>query len=187
VQAAVDAAAPGDVIKVAAGTYAGVTFRASVTQTVYISKSVTIRGGYTAAFAEPPDPQANPTTLDAQGQGRVIYITGNISPTIEGLRITGGSTTSYGGGIHVISATATISNNEIFGNVASGNYGFGGGIFLGLDSSILNRNVITANSAGHGGGGLMLVDSKATLNGNRITFNSACGGGGLDVIYSNNG
>lgn len=59
---------------------------------VYISKTVTIRGGYTTTngFADPPNPDTNPTTLDAQGQGRVLYITGDISLTIEGLRITGG-------------------------------------------------------------------------------------------------
>ena len=189
VQAAVDAAAPGDVIKVAAGTYTGISARAGITQMVYISKSVIIRGGYTAAFTEPSNPQANPTTLNAQGQGRVIYINGSISPTIEGLRITGGNAvvadlSYYGGGIYVVSATATISNNQIFGNMTPDDFGLGGGVFLGLDSSILNRNVITGNSAGHGGGGLMLAFSKATLNGNTIASNSACGGGGLDMVYS---
>jgi len=40
VQAAVDAASEGDVIKVAAGAYTGVSARAGVTQTVYVSKGV---------------------------------------------------------------------------------------------------------------------------------------------------
>jgi pectin methylesterase-like acyl-CoA thioesterase len=50
VQAAVDAASAGDVIKVATGTYTDVSTRAGVTQVVYIDKGVTIRGGYTTAF-----------------------------------------------------------------------------------------------------------------------------------------
>jgi hypothetical protein len=107
IQDAVDAASDGGVIKVAAGTYTGVQGRPApagyvgpsvITQVVYISKTVTIRGGYTTAFTDPPDPEANPTTLDARGQGRVIHITGDISPTVEGLRITGGDASGLGGG-----------------------------------------------------------------------------------------
>ena len=74
VQEAVDAANPDDVIKVAAGTYSGVSTRDEVTQTVYISKNVTIRGGYTTTDWENSAPATNPTTLDAQGQGRVLFI-----------------------------------------------------------------------------------------------------------------
>lgn len=93
-----------------------------ITQVVYISRTVTVRGGYTTAngFAGPPDPLANPTTLDAGRQGRVLFISGDISPTIEGLRITGGNATGLrgqgsvnvhvGGGMYVYTATATISN-----------------------------------------------------------------------------
>ncbi|MCL4298614.1 MAG: DUF11 domain-containing protein [Anaerolineae bacterium] len=197
VQAAVDAAAPGDVIMVAAGTYIDVHQRVDygipVTQVVFISKSVTIRGGYTTAFAEPPDPQANPTTLDAQGQGRVFYITGSITPTIEGLRITGGSVSDweYGGGIYVESAAATIRNNYIFNNKADDGsdpdftWDFGGGVFLGAGHSTLISNVITGNWASYGGGGLMLIGSQATFSRNIISSNRAgCGGGGFGAIYS---
>ena len=91
IQDAVDAASAGDVIKVAAGIYRGVSARAGITQVVYIDKSVTLQGGYTTTDWTTSDPIANATTLDAQGQGRVLYITGNIRPTIEGLRITGGT------------------------------------------------------------------------------------------------
>jgi hypothetical protein len=84
IQAAVDAANDGDVVKVATGVYIGVSAREGVTQVVYVSKTVTIRGGYTTAFTDPPDPEANPTTLDALGQGRVLYITGDINPRSKG-------------------------------------------------------------------------------------------------------
>ena len=139
VQAAVDAAdSPDDVVNVAAGTYTGVQGRpapagyngpGTVLQIVYISKTVTVRGGYTTAFTDPPDPEANPTTLDAQDGGRVLFVTGDISPAVEGLRITGGDAAGLGGGeyswydvgggVYVISATATISDNQVFSNTGA--------------------------------------------------------------------
>ena len=97
VQEAVDAATAGDEIRVARGTYNEVTARDGVTETVYISKSVSIRGGYTRRVWTTPDPVANPTTLDAQGRGRVFYIEGPSSPRIEGLRIAGGDAKGQGG------------------------------------------------------------------------------------------
>jgi hypothetical protein len=98
VQAAVDAASGGEEIRVAGGVYTGVHQREGITQVVYISKTVMVRGGYTTTngFADPPDPGTNPTTLDAQGLGRVLYII--ISPTVEGLRIAGGDAAGLEGG-----------------------------------------------------------------------------------------
>jgi hypothetical protein len=84
IQHAVDVAAPGDEIKVVGGTYTGVSSRLSqgfgntvvVTQMIYLSKSVSIQGGYDTLFSEPPQPTVYLTILDAQGQGRVFYIMG---------------------------------------------------------------------------------------------------------------
>ena len=100
IQAAVDASSPGDEIRVAAGAYtdlngrprADLTSTGIVTQVIYISKTITLRGGYLTInrFADPPDGQANLTLIDARQHGRGLYITGNISPTIENLAITGG-------------------------------------------------------------------------------------------------
>jgi uncharacterized repeat protein (TIGR01451 family) len=192
IQAAVDAATPGDVIKVATGTYTGVSFRAGVTQTVFISKNVTIRGGYTTAFSEPPDPQANPTTLDAQGQGRVFFITGTISLTIEGLRITGGNANGVGGlplitaedaggGVLIILATVIFNNNHVIGNTAFD----GGGLFLWQGTGTLNNNLFATNTAVVWGGGVVLYSSTATVNGNTILANTANNFAGLIVFDSN--
>ena len=70
-----------------------------VTQVVYISKTMTIRGRYTTTNWTMPDGQNNPTTLDAQRQGRVMLIAGDISPTIEGPQITLGDATPLGGSL----------------------------------------------------------------------------------------
>jgi hypothetical protein len=199
---------PEDVIKVAAGTYTGVNHYGGLAQVVYISKTVTIRGGYTTTNWMTSDTDANPTTLDAQGQGRVFYITGGpsaglgqaISPTIEGLRITGGNATGLGGppgagdaggGVYAISAAPAIRHNWVFSNTAAD----GGGLFMFDSNATLSRNTVSGNTAAFGGGlvlynttemsgELMLWDGPATLSGNNIISNAAHYGGGLFLFYS---
>jgi len=211
----VDAAGEGTVIKVAAGTYTGINDHGGLAQVVYIDKGVTIQGGHTTDFAGPPDPVANPTTLDAQGGGRVLYIVGElapgtgISPTIEGLRITGGDAAGLddtGGGIYVVGASATIRNNQVFSNTAHWGGGLylqesvailtgntivtntaddGGGLYLQESDAILSGNTVVSNVAPHDGGGLYLKESDAALAGNAIVGNSAShDGGGLYLWVS---
>ena len=171
VQYAVDRAAGGDEILVATGVYTN--------QAVYLNKTVTIRGGYATGNWTTSDPAANPTTLDAHGQGPgpVLYITGNISPTIESLRLTGGSGYggSYGGGVYVVDAAATISKCWVFDNSAA----LGGGLYLSSGASTLDGNTIISNTANQGGG-LYLYSGAITLKGNLISSNSATlDGGGM--------
>jgi len=187
VQAAVDAAASGDEIRVAAGAYTGVSARQGVTQVVYISKTVTVRGGYTTISWATSDPNANPTMLDAQGKGRVLYVIGDISPTIEGLRITGGNAAGMGGGYFGFdcgggvylnhrdaNSAATLDNNHVFSNTAT----LGGGLCLYFSAATITGNTIVSNTA-ESGGGLWLDRSEDTLSGNTIASNAAQGGGGL--------
>jgi hypothetical protein len=223
VQYAVDAADWGDVVKIASGIYADVHSRlappgysgpAVITQVVYIRKSVTIRGGYASpGFTDPPDPESNPTTLDAEGEGRVLFVIGEITPTVEGLRITDGDATGLGecgggidagGGVYIVTATALISGNEVFGNsvpdgdggglelrnspstlignvVYGNNAGFGAGLDLYKSAVTLIANTIVTNTSSDGGGGLTLSSSDATLDGNLIRANSAARGGGLQL------
>ncbi len=220
VQRAVDASDEGDEIRVAAGVYTDVNIRPRndvtttgvVTQVVYISKTVTIRGGYTAAFAGPPDPEVNPTTLDAQGQGRVLYIIGwGKSPTVEGLRLTDGYHPVSGGGIYVYGAGPTISHCRVYSNTAVFSSGggiylnrsiaalshnvishnsaqLGGGIMLSQSNAAVSNNVISHNNAGDSGGGLYLTNSSgATLSKNTIVHNTAQEGGGLSLIWHDGG
>lgn len=194
IQHAVDMADSGDDILVATGIYTDVHMRprndliatGMVTQMVYISKTMTIRGGYTTGFTALPDPVANPAILDAQGQGRVLYITGDISPTIEGLQITGGSAAGLigdpsgedaGGGVYAITATINFSNNQVFSNTTVA----GGGLyFLNSANVRLTGNTITNNMVFARAGGLYFRNSPgATLIDNTISNNRAgiIGGG----------
>lgn len=195
VQYTVDQASEGSTIKVASGVYTDIHQRASITQVVYISKTVTVRGGYATGNWTTSDPENNPTTLDAQEQGRVLYVTGDISPTVEGLRITGGDATGLdgytswwatldaGGGVCVISATATISNNQVFSNAIK--WGGGGGLYLYSSASTLSGNVISSNTVSWAGGGVLLHLSPARLSGNVISSNTAGEwGGGLLLTES---
>ncbi|MBC7264832.1 MAG: right-handed parallel beta-helix repeat-containing protein [Chloroflexi bacterium] len=195
VQYAVNQAASGDEIRVAAGVYtdlhgyprADLATTGVVTQVVYISKTVTIRGGYSPSNWTTPNPAANPTTLDAQSRGRVLYITGSISPTIEGLRITGGNAAGLrggstgvdvGGGVYIITATATLSGSVVFGNTAV----YGGGLSLESSPAMLIDNTIAENTA-LWGGGLELAYSPATFCGNVFEGNTAQRSGGALYAY----
>jgi len=189
IQAAVDAAGDGDEIRVATGAYTGVNDRGGLKQVVYIDKTVTLRGGYSLADWGMPQPDANPTTLDAQGQGRVLYITGIISPTISGLRITGGDAKGLGGsrwgddaggGVYIDRAAAAIDDSVITANIADR----GAGIWLERSVSRLAANSILSNTASYAGGGLFLNRSPALLADNSISGNEAPYAGGLVLIES---
>jgi parallel beta-helix repeat protein len=208
VQAAVDAASNGDLVKIAGycsdiGARPRVDLYSSgvVTQVAYISKTLTLQGGYTTTNWITPDAESNPTMLDAQGKGRVIYITGDISVTVEGLRITGGSADDLGGygpppltlyhhvgsGIYAITATVTVSNNWVFANVGNYSYGYGGGIGLvNCASAILENNTVYSNTSSYAGGGVYSRYGNATISGNTVYSNTSRGvygstGGGLNV------
>ncbi len=188
VQFAVDEANVGDEILIAAGTYSGVQVRNGMAQTVYISKSLIVRGGYTTtdSFAA-SDPIANPTILDAQGSGRVMVITGSgVNATIENLTVTRGRVEGNGlcppdcgGGIFAANALS-LTNVSVISNTAERD---GGGVAVILTTTLTNVR-FERNMAGfNGDGGGLLVDSgPVSISGTTFISNtSSLAGGGAQV------
>lgn len=187
IQAAVDAAASGDEIRIAQGAYTDTSSRAGVSQVAYVSKTLTLRGGYSPDFAV-RDPAGMPTVADAQKKGRAIYATGEISLTLDGLSITGGDATgmegspwagSAGGGVYAISATVTISNVRVFSNTAH----WGGGVYLLRGDAVLESNTIFGNEAQGFGGGVHIEQYGVSRLQNNVVFSNTAstGGGGVSI------
>jgi hypothetical protein len=161
---------------------------------VYINKSVTIRGGYTTTNWMTSYPITQPTVLDAQGKGRVVYISGDITPTLDGLIVTHGNATGLtancnsdadgcGGGIFVFNAHPLIVNNTITNNVAtvttsgsSRTTGYGGGLYMrSTTRAVISGNVIISNTASTAhcgaGGGLYLYLYDSGMSGTQVQSN----------------
>jgi len=196
VQDAVDAAAPDDEILVAAGVYTGVQARGGMTQVVYISKTVAIRGGYSSDLTI-RDLDLYATTLNAEGQGRVISIIGGGASTLDGLIITGGNADGVnvdcpaaggqsdgcGGGVFAYGAPSIIVNNIISNNVAAisgaSHSASGGGLCMAYGrGAVISGNLFLSNTASLGergmGGGIHLnFTYDVSVIGNQILSNTA--------------
>lgn len=187
VQAAIDAAAAGDEIRVAAGTYTA--------NLRIVAKGITLRGGYGAGWTR--DIAANPTTLAGAGGDAVINVIES-DATIDGFRITGGTGSIeeqpygyHGGGIYSRDGSPTITNNTIESNdirddQSASDYNLGGGVHItGAAYATVTHNVIRGNYAGRGGG-LSITGQQALIDGNTIEDNVAIGdhGGGLYIAVA---
>ncbi|MBN1886352.1 MAG: PKD domain-containing protein [Thermoflexales bacterium] len=205
VQAAVSAVPAGGTVKVAAGVYTDTNGDGRV---VRITKTLSLLGGYTPlgngtpADWDTPDPQVNPTILDAQGQGQVVYINDNVAATVAGFHIRNGRAASAkGSGVYVGSADSVIRDNWIYSNTARGvdlTYAGGGGVYIAGGNPLVQNNAIYSNTAiitgsgssDDGGGGIYVYQGGALIEGNVIWGNyvyatqGRSGGGGIYVFGS---
>jgi hypothetical protein len=212
VTAGLSAAAAGDQIWVAAGSYF---------ERITLKLSVALYGGF--AGGEDPnsfdladrDFAAHKTILDGSKLGSVVTgppgatgtcridgftithglanyggglnLSNNSSPTIANNTVTSNESRSSGGGLYIDGSSPTIIANIITANRASGGFG-GGGLHLRSSSSNIIGNTISNNIAqqppyySSNGGGLLLQSSNPTLLNNVIANNIADGGGGVFVL-----
>lgn len=169
VQAAVNAAAGGATVKIA-GSCAGTAVTAGTTQLVIVTKTLTLAGGYTQTDWSASYPLTQPTTLNAQGAGRVVFATMPISLTA--LRIVNGQVTGAGGGLSAASS-AVILGSTFVSNSASLH---GGGAYVAGNAVVgpVSPDDVTAfrgNSARSGGG--LSVGGSAVIRDTFFYTNSA--------------
>jgi predicted outer membrane repeat protein len=184
VQAAVDAASPDDLLKIA-GTCAGVNATNGITQTVYISKSLTLRGGYTPSdWSQSPDPETFLTTLDAVRNGRVVALADNITVTLDSLTITGGDYRGLGGGIYNHSSTLTITNTRVISNIVrveiegEDDGGRGGGLGNETGTITIYNSEFEDNWAQQHGGAIKHFDGQLSIDNSEFTLNTVQNGDG---------
>lgn len=166
IQKAVEAAFPGDLVLVAAGTYAD-SVQAElgsggfeVTVTLHLKDGVEVRGE-----------TGNPHDVVLEGQtGRwVVLCTDTEKPTkLSNLTITGGRT-----GIMGRYTDLVVENCVIFRNENDLDAGAGGGLYFDFSSPVLTNCVVTRNQAPVGGGAVFANESFPILTNCAFQLNRA--------------
>ena len=166
IQPAIDAAASGDEILVAPGTY----YLSSAEVYIPPEKALTLRST-----------QSRVAIIDAQQHSRGLQIQGTNS-WVEGFTVrSGGWVVGYGGGL-LVGRACTVRDCLVTGNWA----GMGAGIFVGSEATnaLVEDCTIEGNTAtnGPGGGVVLYENSRGRLNRCRIRNNGADYGGGACIM-----
>src|SRR6185369_6843195 len=165
IQAAINAAAAGDAIVVAAGTYHESLF--------WADKDLTILGA--GADTAPNLSIIDPSSANGGPGGRCL-ITSDLTPaaTISGFSFQHGSDPIAGGGMYNVFSSPTVANCTFSNNSAVE----GGGMYNFFSSPTLAHCTFSENPASDRGGGMFNTTSSPTLTGCSFVHNSAVQGGG---------
>ena len=158
IQYGINAAAAGDTVLVAAGTY--------VENINFDGKNIAVIGA---------DREA--TIIDGDSSGSVVTLNSGESfvAVLSGFTLQNGSAEN-GGGVSLEGASPTITNVTISGNTSNSN---GGGMRLSDSDAILTNVTIKGNTATNGGGGISLSHNcYPTLTNVTISGNTAGSSGG---------
>jgi Periplasmic copper-binding protein (NosD) len=155
IQDAIDAAADGDVVSVAAGVYdEDINLRGKAISVVGTGADSVIRGSGTG-----------PVVTIASGEGT--------DTVVDSFTITGGSA-RQGGGVYVAGASPILLRNVITGNLARVR---GSGVYLEASNARLYNNLIVYN--GHAGSGdphgVEIVNASPWLVNNTIAYGDSNG------------
>ncbi len=171
IQAAINAAAPGDTISLA-----GEVFH----ETISVDRDVTIRGAGRAT-----------SVIDAASDGTVVTVLPGASLELDDLTIRNGRTTGNGGGINNQGSLSANSISIAANIAATFPTSMGGGVFSTGQLTLINSTV-TGNESRAGGGGIYVsgAAATATIQGTIFTANvvhestnDGRGGGAIHVSY----
>ena len=116
IQAAIDDANRGDVIKVAGGTY---------NESVAVGDYLSLYGGYDPTFTV-RDPDLYPVLIDANGAGHGISVVNRTHTIVDGFEITGATgTLNYG--LNLNNSDVKVRNCDVHGCWRGVGISFGGG------------------------------------------------------------
>ncbi len=170
IQSAINASQNGDLILIAAGTYAPTTTLNTM------GKAVTIRGA--------TNTDGSPTTvLDGLGNKRVLTCDSaeGVGTVIENLLITRGYSETDGGGMYLYGASPTIANCVFKANAATS---AGGGMRLSASSLTITDCVFEGNTASTGGG-MSVGSASPTITNCVFEANTATNsGGGISLFWA---
>ncbi len=173
IQSALDAAAPGDTVAVAAGVYH---------ENVYMRDGVILLG--TRGHSSTPADSTDDTIIDSQESGRPVTFYSTAYAALIGCTIINGRGSISGGNIYCSGFENVIRDNLIAAGETSGAWGgYGGGIFDDGERTTIAGNTIRDCWAWHGGGGIRITsDAHGCLVEDNVIRNCQADWGG--GIYS---
>ena len=202
IQDAIDAPSPTSDLILVSGVCRGVNtidFNGdTISQTVHITETITIQGGWNSDFNEQT---YEPTYVDPEERGRGFFVAGDIDPVIENITIINGDATGLmggpndedaGGGIYVADARPTFSAVTVLSSTAQ----IGGGVYNHEGDSLFQqvfptddvieviRGQVMTNTASISGAGYYVYSGTAVIDSVEIINNNAPDGAG---IFNENG
>lgn len=179
IQRAVDLAAEGDEVRIATMdniTEARYTGESSAA-VIDLHKGLTLRGGYVYIHTTIPPihtwtPSFLPARVDGEGARRGLYVSGDVTPTLQLLSFHNGSGI-YGGNIYIQGSHAQLLGLIVQDGAATR----GGGLYLDDSAALLSGLIVRGNQATEGGG-LYLNGGSPSLLAGLVQENGAARGGG---------